>query len=1213
MHRRDGKLIVAATDLVGFLNCGHLTRLDRAAAAGLIRKPDRSEDPEVELLQRRGHAHEQRYVEELKREGRTITDLSADRDKMSYEELAARTHEAMRRGDDVIYQATVFDGRWIGFPDFLLRVNTPSAGRVTRPIDSGGNAHPGPANEFHPAERDAMRPIDSGENVPPETPERTRDNTGLGRDWHYEIADTKLARVAKASALIQIASYVEQIARIEGKQPEKVYVVTGGPTIEVHPYRTAEMMAYFRHAKRRFEDAISEATQGAATYPIDPATSYPDPVEHCAVCKYFPDYCKPQWRRDDALPLVAGISRSQRQTLTGNNTTTMTALSELTEPINFEGLKTAQKESLWRAREQARLQVATGTNKVPVYELLQPESDSAGVLVSDRGLSALPEPSETDLFFDIEGDPFAFWEGLEYLFGIWQKPKGGAGLWDQDGYLGFWAMNRSEEKRAFERVIDLFIERWRANPVMHIYHYGVYEPAHLKILAGRHGTREEELDQLLRGRVFVDLYRVVRQGVRVGAERYSIKNLEPLYGYTREIDLRDANSSIVEFESILEVGDPSGETRAKIEAYNRDDCRSTELLRNWLEARRVDAAATWGELPRAPQGEQLAPDSELSEKQQRVRDLEERLTASITKIETEQTPTDKATWLVRHLLDWHRREEKATWWHYYDLMAKSDDDLVFEDDAVAHLEPGDRYDPGGRSRSYVYRYTFPQQEVDIKLGYVDDPQLGHHKTTGEVVALDTDAATLEIRRAKTWAGPHPNSIVQVIKFPPTDQQNSLFSFGEWVAENGVDSAAPDWHAARDLLLRKPPRVIGRPVRVDGESGTAAALQLATRLDGTTLAIQGPPGSGKTYTGARMVHELVKAGKRVGIASNSHKVISNFVEAVLDAGAVDIVQKGKSHEVFDHPRVHAADKNGEVRDALESGTAVVAAGTAWVWSSPDLADAVDTLFVDEAGQMSLANVVAMSGAARNIVLLGDPQQLDQPTQGAHPEGAGVSALAHLLGSLEVVPPNRGLFLEKTWRMHPQITEFTSELFYEGKLHSVMGEGLERQVVLGNDEWSGSGLRWVPVAHDGRTNASPEEADRVCEIWNSLVGRAWMDRNGVERLIGPDDIVIVSPFNAHRLLIKDRLPQARVGTVDKFQGQEAAVSIYTMATSRPEDAPRGMNFLYSLNRLNVATSRARALAIVVANPRLLAVLPGTPAQLQMANGLAAYAEAGEPVTL
>ena len=400
MHRRDGQLIVSATDLVGFLECGHLTRLERAAVAGLISKPDRSEDPEVELLQRRGGAHEKRYIDELTENGRAITDLSAHKDE-SYESQASRTEDAMRRGDDVIYQATVFDGRWVGHPDFLLRV---TARHLSEAVHSSLSQLGGSASRS-PADPAALAP-----SLIPITDSTTSGRagasatSGLGHEWIYEVADTKLAHSAKASALIQICSYVDQITRIQGVLPERVHVVTGGAAIGIHSFRSAEMMAYFRYARAHFEEAIDEAAAGPPIHPIPRETSYPDPVGHCAVCRWFPHNCRVQWRDDDALPRVAGISRTQRTLLTTNSVITMRALSELDQPIGFEGLKRGQAESLWRMREQARLQVATGESKVPVFELLNPEVDSEGSLVADRGLAALPLPSPGDLFFDIEGD-----------------------------------------------------------------------------------------------------------------------------------------------------------------------------------------------------------------------------------------------------------------------------------------------------------------------------------------------------------------------------------------------------------------------------------------------------------------------------------------------------------------------------------------------------------------------------------------------------------------------------------------------------------------------------------------------------------------------------------------------------------------------------------------------------------------------------------------
>lgn len=1140
----DGSLIVSATDLVGFVECGHLTLLDRAMVAGLVGKPNRGDDPALELLRRRGGEHEQRYIAQLRAKGRPITDLTAS-EGLSYAERAAATEQAMRQGDDVIFQATVYDGRWLGHPDFLLRVEGASA---------------------------------------------------VG-DWHYEVADTKLAHSAKASALIQICSYVEQVERIQGVRPEHVYVVTSGAEIEEHRFRTAEMMAYYRHAKGRFEGAIDDARAGAPSYPVPRANSYPDPVEHCAVCKWFYVECRQAWRDDDALPLVAGISRNQRKELSGLGFDTRALLAEAQVERRFE-----------RVRDQARVQVKTGASEVPAYELLPPETDGEGRLVTDRGLAALPSPSEHDLFFDIEGDPFAFWEGLEYLFGVW----------DGSSYRQIWAMTRAQEKQAFEQVVDLFHDHWQAHPEMHTYHYGVYEPSRFKTLAGRHSTRQDELDAMLRAGVFVDLYRVVRQGMLVGSERYSIKNLEPLYGFTREIELRDANSSIVEFELLLEQDDPSGEIKDKIAAYNKDDTVSTQLLRDWLEARRPDAERAFEvTLPRPPIGTPEPLSEDLSERIRAARDLEARLTAEIDPDPARQTEADKATWLVANLLEWHRREDKSAWWRYYDLIAKSDDELLDETEPIGGLKPDGSYDPGGRSRSTVHRYRFPPQEHKVELGDVDDPRIeGRHKRTGAVVALDEKAGTLEIRRLKTWDGVHPHSLIQINTIDAKAQRLALMRLGNWVAEHGIDSPEPGWQAARDLIRRRVPRIVGHSgaaLTNDGETGAQAARRLAPLLDGTTLAIQGPPGSGKTHTGARMILDLVRGGKKVGITSNSHKVICNLIEAVIEAvpagEQLRIVQKGKEHEAFSHAWVRRVDDNGDVDDALADGSADIAAGTPWLWAREELAGALDTLFVDEAGQVSLANVVAISGAARNVVLLGDPQQLDQPTQGVHPDGAGVSALGHFLNTAKVVPPERGLFLERTYRMHPDITAYTSELFYEGRLESVAG--LEQQRIGGDGEWSGSGLRWVAVEHSGNSNGSAEEAAKVVEIIRSLIGREWIDASGTPRILGPAHFRVVSPFNAHRLLIEEHLRAAGVsgvpvGTVDKFQGQQAPVSIYTMASSSPADAPRGVSFLYSLNRLNVATSRAKALAIVIASPALLSAVPRTPDQLRMVNGLNAFVQ-------
>lgn len=363
----------------------------------------------------------------------------------------------------------------------------------------------------------------------------------------------------------------------------------------------------------------------------------------------------------------------------------------------------------------------------------------------------------------------------------------------------------------------------------------------------------------------------------------------------------------------------------------------------------------------------------------------------------------------------------------------------------------------------------------------------------------------------------------------------------------------------------------------------------------------------------MICELVREGKRVGITATSHKVISNLLREVVKTAAEEklsnlkCVQKVKEEDKpeQDVPHIQTTIDNKETLAAFLNGANVLA-GTQWLWAQEDHFEAVDVLFVDEAGQMSLANVLVVSQAAKSLVLLGDPQQLEQPLRGSHPEGADVSALEHLLAGAKTIPPDKGLFLERTWRLHPKLTQFTSEVFYEGRLQS--RDGLENQRIEGH-RWLGeSGLYYLPAEHQGNQNASQEEVEIIAGLVNSLTepNVRWIDDKGNSRQLQLGDILVVAPYNTQVSDLSVRLPNARVGTVDKFQGQQAPVVIYSMTTSSPEDAPRGMEFLYSLNRLNVATSRAQAMVIVVASPRLLEPECHTPRQMQLANALCRYAE-------
>ena len=977
---------------------------------------------------------------------------------------------------------------------------------------------------------------------------RVETPSSLGH-WSYEVVDTKLSRETKGGTVLQLSLYSDLVGRTQGLTPQRSHVIAPWSDYQPQSFRTDDFAAYYRRVRASLEQAVK----------LDQAVNvYPDPNPFCEVCRWQ-ERCDAKRHADDHLSLVAGISKVQIAELAEHAVTTCAALAAMPIPLTFKPSR-GSASALERVREQARIQVEGKAAGVVLYERLQP--------VPGFGLARLYEPSAGDIFFDFEGDPFVGEGGLEYLFGYSFRGEDG-----QERYVGDWALSRAEERAAFERFIDFVIDRLNVYPDLHIYHFAPYEPAALKRLMGRYATREDELDQLLRGKRFVDLFAVVRQGLRASVESYSIKRLEPLYGYVRDTSLPDANQALAKLQAFLELGDASDigdDERRVVEAYNRDDCRSTWRLRDWLEIVRASAIAEGENIERPDLSEAVASE-ELSERQLKIAALVDRLTLGVPDDPSERTPEQHARWILAHCLDWHRREKKVSWWEYFRLCDLPAEDLLDERAGLGGLVFV--AEVGGTAKTPVHRYRFPPQETELR-GEEDVHANGGAKL-GKVKDISIGGGWVDIKKRRDSADLHPEALFAHSDVNTTVLADALLRIGEYVADHGLEGEGP-YQPARDLLMRHAPRVGSQPLRVEGETAVEAALRLALSLDGGVLPIQGPPGSGKTYTGARMIAAIVNAGLRVGVTANSHKVIRNLLDEVCRAAdeiGVDLtcIQK-VPEEAADEPRLRFTTDNATCFSALH-GDCQVAGGTAWLWARPDARDAVDVLFVDEAAQMSLANVLAVSQAAKTVVLLGDPQQLDQPTQGSHPEGVDASALDHILDGHQTIPEDRGLFLEETWRLHPTICAFTSELFYEGRLRS--RPGLELQEIRSTGPLHGSGLRYWPVAHAGNQSSSPEEAEVVRSLVTDVLAShpTWINREGREAPLVLADILIIAPYNAQVFELQTRLPGARVGTVDKFQGQEAPLVIYSMTTSSHADAPRGMEFLYSLNRLNVATSRAQ----------------------------------------
>jgi predicted RecB family nuclease len=952
-------------------------------------------------------------------------------------------------------------------------------------------------------------------------------------DGSYEVVDTKLARRAKPAHVLQLCFYTEQLARIQGRWPAEMHVVMG--TGEHESFRPDDFLAYYRRLHQRFTDAVEH---GRPTYPY--------PVEHCGLCEFL-ERCKAQWAADDHLTLVAGVSRLQVERLQAAGIQTLEALASAAQDTKVPSMRIHTFEGL---NLQARLQLQyrrTGEHEIVYF----PEEP-------DRGFALLPEPNQDDVWLDLEGDPwFEPARGLEYLFGWIELGDDG-----EPRYEHVWARDRDEERQGFERLVDHLVERRRRFPGMHVYHYAPYERTALSRLMGEHGTREAEIDDLLRGEVLVDLFRVTKQALRASVPSYSIKEVERLYGFERHAVVGAGGESVNAFETWLETGDDS--LLDGIRDYNCEDCLSLYELHLWLLERRPE------EMPW-----RLPPEERERSEEAEERDAERARVRDALLAGAEEGDPD---WLLAHLLNYHQREERPQWWEYFFHRGLDDEELLANRNTLGGLEPAG--EPYKEMQSWWYPFRFEAQEHKIHGSGVD-PKTERPFT----VRVDDEHGLLQLRWGREQADePLPTALIPPMPLVAKAQRAALLRF----AEN-----RERYPAAVEILKRRPPWA-----RLDGTL-TEAALS----LDGSYLFVQGPPGSGKTWSGARAALALMQAGQRVGVTALTHKAIHKFLDDLEEAALEERYEfrgrkKGSGEGHYENRFVDCTNAN----EAMLDDELQLLAGTSWLFAREELDQHVDTLFVDEGGQFALADAIAVGTAARNLVLLGDPNQLPQVSQGSHPPGAEASVLGHLLGDDETVPPDRGLFLEHTWRLRPEVNAYVSQTFYEGRLEPAAVTST-RSIAAGN------GVRFLAVPHQAHSQASPEEAAAVRAEIERLLGTSYVE-DGVERPLGYGDFIVVAPYNAHVRLLREQLPEAvRVGTVDKFQGQQATVSFFAMASSSGEDVPRGLDFLFSRNRLNVAVSRAKCLAYVVASPRLLETNCRTVEQMRLVNALCRFVEVAD----
>jgi predicted RecB family nuclease len=982
--------------------------------------------------------------------------------------------------------------------------------------------------------------------------------------YSYEVVDTKLARTAKPKHVVQLSLYSQMVASIQGRTPDNIHVVVGdGSMVSL---RLHDFIYYCNHLRGRFDRFVIAGEQ----------TTVAEKCPHCSMC-HWSERCAEEWDTAGNLRLVAGLSSLQALKLRAAGIDSIDALATITEETPVARM---QSSTLVRLRSQAALQVFNRTTKQNKVELLP--------CVERCGFARLPLPNAGDLFFDMEGDPNYDGQGsLEYLFGFHYQDDG------QDRFTAFWARDRKGERRAFEDALDFITSRLEKYPAAYVYHYASYEQIALKRLArdyggsSRHldallrlaqsyGTRENEVDDLLRNRKMVDLYKVVREAIQTSEPAYSLKNLEVFFAERRTEDIKSGSESIVAFEKWIKTRDES--LLKGIEDYNAVDCRSTRLCRDWLISLRPDEV-TWFDPVAERSADEATRDQERREDDARINAMCEALVAG--------TDGEEYEWreLLGCLLQYHRREAGNEWRQYFERLDPSTD-LVADSDSIGCLEIDATHQPKPDKRSTIWRLKFPEQ--DFKLGVGDKPvRTDTEKEAGEIVALNQSERWLEIR-----VGPSR---------PPFKEQTSLIPAKPRVdkvkraaidryVQAVIDGRQEEYAALTSVLRRDRPRLSGGYILGGVSDQTAETVNAIARMDRSHLVIQGPPGCGKTYVSAHAIVALIADRKRIGVMSMSHKAINNLlhkVEEVAHEKGVSFTGIKRSNDEEQCLNGSIITDEGDNAVAFAGGYDIVG-GTSWLFASPDMNKKLDYLFIDEAGQVSLADVIASGQCAENIILVGDQMQLPQVSKGKHPSGSGVSGLEYLMRDWATVPPDRGVFLERTWRMHPRLCRFVSDAFYDGRLESA--ECTNGQMLSLRADCDGilaaTGLKFISIEHSGNSQKSSEEAMALDRAYRSLLGQTWVNQRGETRVIGTDDILVVSPYNMQVNLLKQRLPNgARVGTVDKFQGQEAAAVLVSMASSSADEAPRGIDFLFSRNRLNVAVSRARCLSVIFCSPALL----------------------------
>lgn len=973
-------------------------------------------------------------------------------------------------------------------------------------------------------------------------------------NYSYDVIDAKNSIKSKPEHIIQLGIYAFMLESFQGRLPSKLKVALKNNYF--YEMNTDEIYDLFLNFKNKYEIFVNNNIND----------SRPEKVSFCNICRWA-DECEKIWIKNDDLNQVIGVNKVQKNKLFDLGINTMNNLSKKDENITLKGFNksTSKKIILQSKLQQNSIKLNKNSWVINNENIKDPY----------KGFNLLNKPSKCDLYFDMESvEDHIISGGLEYLFGIFYIEN------DIKKFVPFWSHNKEDEKKSLIKLFDFFENHFKKFPDSKIYHYNHYEITALSKLTYIHNIKIEKFDNFLRNRKFIDLYPITRQGLFISENSYSLKNMEIFYEFKREGEIKKADISQEYYVEWLETEESL--LLDEIEKYNKQDCESTYELHKWLLSIKPKNSS-WYQTPKE--------DNELKIWEMNNQELKDSVKNSL--IENEDVKE-----LLYDIVGFYRRENNLTWREHFERQIKDHDELMDDPECIGNLKLKKTYnkeDENGTLMEYEYQDQEFKRKIDDKVVLVNNlDDNGKSIKAGKIENIDYTKNLVTINTVNENL-PDIISLSRLDIFSPDKLENSTEIFIESYINNDKK-----YSATKDILQKNYPNINGikQGEKIVSSIDFKSITEAISKLNNSYLYVQGPPGSGKTTYSANTIVELLKKRKKIFVLGNSHEVINNLLRKVEIVAIEQNIEfegfkvSSKKDYKLNGTIIEDVQNDRKIIDCLdkidegEISLGCIVGGTKYLFSSFD--EQADFIFIDEAGQLSIADLISIGRSSKNIILIGDQNQVASPLRAEHPGHSGISILDHLLEGLDTIPENRGIFLNKTFRMNENINNFISQNFYDGRLNCD-DVAKNRLINLDNSLITSQGINYIQMNHFNNVQTSKEEFVAISNILENMIGLEFID-NGNKRKLELEDFLVISPFNTQVNFLKSSLANQgmsdlKVGTIDKFQGQEAPVVIISMASSDSNAIPRNKEFFFSKNRLNVAISRAQASSIILFNPKLL----------------------------